>query len=99
MLYLNCCKLFKEVFNPRINKAIIIYYYINIIIAHFQFRLSADDIVLSSHDIEVLHPILRACEPVMLQAGLGNKPSKCAVFHDCTSANSYTKVEKMIYQK
>ena len=56
----------------------------------------ADDMVLSSYDIEVIKSMLRESEPVMLSAGLEVKPSNCAVFHDRRSG---TKVEKMIHRK
>ena len=60
----------------------------------------ADDIVLSSYDIEVIKSMLRESEPVMLSAGLEVKTSKCAAFHDCLDqAIIGTKVEKMIHRK
>ena len=60
----------------------------------------ADDIVLSSYDIEVIKSMLRESEPVMLSAGLEVKTSKCAVFHDrLDQAIIGTKVEKMIHRK
>ena len=54
----------------------------------------ADDIVLSSYDIEVIKSMLRESEPVMLSAGLEVKPSKCAVFHDRRSGNNWYKGRK-----
>ena len=51
----------------------------------------ADDVVLSSYDIEVLHSMLHASKPVMLRAGLEVKPSKSAVFHDRRSGNNWYK--------
>ena len=62
----------------------------------------ADDIVLSSCDIEVIKSMLRESKPVMLSAGLEVKPSKYAVFHDIFFVDQVvtgTKVEKMIHQK
>ena len=59
----------------------------------------ADDIVLSSYDIEVLHSMLHASKPVMLRAGLEVKPLKSAVFHDRRSGNNWYKDKKIIYQK
>ena len=54
----------------------------------------ADDIVLSSYDIEVIKSMLRESEPVMLGARLEVTPSKCAVFHDRRSSNNWYKGRK-----
>ena len=54
----------------------------------------ADDIVLSSYDIEVIKSMLRESEPVMLSAGLEVKPSKCAIFHDRSSGSNWYKSRK-----
>ena len=47
----------------------------------------ANDVVLSSYDIEVLHSMLHA-------SGLEVKPSKSAVFHDRRSGNNWYKGRK-----
>ena len=54
----------------------------------------ADDIVLSSYNIEVIKSMLRESDPVMLSAGLEVKPSKCAVFYDRRSGNNWYKGRK-----
>ena len=59
-----------------------------------QVQVFVDDIILLSYNIEVLHSMLRASEPVMLQVGLDVKLLKRAVFHVRRSGNNRYKGRK-----
>ena len=53
----------------------------------------ADDIALGTHDEKTLRDMISIVEPIMAEANLEVKDSKCAVFYDSRSDNNWYKVK------